>query len=991
MINPRATSYFICVIYCLSSFLVGMAQPTLDRDLKKPAKYENRVLKAEKTGDKKFTLLRRFTQNTYTHYNYSFNAQVKLNQVLASAKAQHTDRYSELLPFYNFTLEATAGQKAELDSVIYKVNAGILLHDLRSNWMDNLYLQMGQAYYLRNTLDSAYMTFQYMNYAFAPKDDQGYDLYIASNSNEGGNSMKVSTVEDRNIIDRTFSEPPSRNDALIWLIRTHITRAELPTAATLIQTLRGDPDFPERLQPVLAEVTAYYFYNRPQYDSAAFYLEKALPAATSRVEQARWEYLLGQLYGLAGKRAASKEAFLRCMRHTIDPIMEVAAQLQATQQFDSDNELDWQAAMGSLEKMARKERYSNYRDLIYYTLAQIEVTRKKIPEAQTHLLKSVKYSNSNPEQKSKSYLLLGEIAFDQKRYLPAKQYYDSVEANLLTEALAKNVAFRKEVLTVLGTQLLVIQRQDSLQKLAALPEAQRNALLKKQLRALRKQNGLAEEESASTGSQPFFPNSNQGPADLFGASNSGDWYFYNNGLKAKGFTEFRSKWGNRANADNWRRSSAAGAATRDAVPVPGNVQPDAAASGQISLDLLLAAIPLTPEKMIASNDSIRVARFLLGLALQNKLEDYASAAAEYELLLEKFPNSTNEAEILYNLSICYRHLGKTDALATVSNRLTKNFPASRQAKLAANPQAVLEADSAQSRQATARYNDIYNDFIAGRFAEALASKAQADSIYGNHHWTPQLLYIESIYQVKSKNDSLAILSLNNLRSQFPDHALAAKAAGMIDVLKRRKEIELYLMNLQVDRPAEDSLVISSDEPKKPAAPVVQVVPEVAVREPEAKASTTLPSLAKNKVATDSSRLKKDAPKAPASSLFSRHAQQPHFVAIVLEDVDPVYVSESRNAFDRYNKEKYYNIPMNVLVVDLGEKLKLVSIRGLENEQAALDYIKKAKELAPKEIIPWLKADKYSFIPVAEDNMDLLMTNRDFPAYRNFLKQVFPDL
>lgn len=997
MINPRYYQHILLFLLCTAGWITGSAQPTLtSEDLKKPAKFENRVLKAEKTGEKKFTLPRRFTQNTYTHYNYAFNAQVKLDRVLSMAKSQHIDRYDEPLSFYNYNLEATSAQKKELDSVIYKVNAGIFLHDLRNNWIDNLYLQLGQAYYFRNTLDSAYLTFQYMNFAFAPKDEQGYDLYIASNSNEGGNNMKVSTLEKRNLAQRAFSEPPSRNDALIWLIRTHITQKNAITAFTLIQTLRNDPDFPGRLRPALAEVTAYYFYNQPQYDSAAFYLEQALPNAANKEEQARWEYLLGQLYARTGKRDAAKDAFQRCMKHTLNPVMEVAAQLQATQQFDMSNELDWQAAIAALEKMAKRERYANHRDLIYYTLAQIEASRKQYPAARVHLAKSIRNAFDNPEQKTKSFLLMGEIAFAERKYFDARYAYDSVDANYLNEQQAKEVAPRKEALTMIGNQLLVIRRQDSLQQLAALPEAERTAYLKKALRALRRQIGLSEEETPSgNNSAAFFPNSsaNQQAADLFSGTGN-EFYFYNNNLKSRGFTEFRNKWGTRANVDNWRRSSATALAGRAPLPGAGNDAGATAATGnELSLETLLAGIPLTTEKMQASNDSVRQARYNLGLALQNKLEDYASAANEYEQLLENFPGNKDEAQILYNLSICYQHLGREQDLAKTRQRLTQQFPRSRLAKLATDPLAVREADSAFARNATAQYNTVYDLFIEGQFDSAMVLKKQADSAFGNQHWTPQLLYIESIYLVKKQDDSAAIETLNNIRDMFGDHPLARKAETMIDVLKRRKQIEAYLKNLQVERPADDSTLANPAAQPKTVAP--PPVPPPAAEAPAVKEAVTkntkLPALAGNKPGADSSRLKKEAPALPAASSFNRHAQQPHFVGIVLDEVDPVYVAETRNAFDRYNKEKYYTQPMNVVVVDMGEKRKLVSIRGFENEAAAVDYIRKAKELAPKEIIPWLKTGKYYFVPVAEDNMELLMRNRDFPAYQQFIKQLFPDL
>lgn len=986
MINTRGIRYLIPLTVFLSCFLPGMGQPTLSADdLRKPKKYENRQLRAEKTGEKKFTAPRRFFQNTYTHYNYFFNAQNKLNQVLESAKASHTDQYSELLSFYNYTLENTSSQKTELDSVIYKVNAGIYLHDLRSNWMDNLYLLMGQAYYYRNTLDTAFMSFQYMNYAFSPKEEDGFDKVIASNANEGGNVLKVSTVENRNIIDKAFSKPPSRNDALVWLVRTHISRNDMGEAATLIQTLRNDPTFPERLAPQLAEVTAWWFYQRSQYDSAAFYLEKALPAAASKQESARWEYLLGQLYDRAGLTDKARDAFQRCIRHTLDPVMEVAAQLQAAQQFTGTEDMNWQTVIANLEKMARREKYHNYRDLIYYTIGKIEVKQNLLPEARGHLLKSVKYSRPNTSQKAMSYLMLADVSFDRRDYQPAKQYYDSIDANLLPDTLKAPVAKKMVILEIITAQYAIIKRQDSLQLLAAMPEEERTTLLKKTLRQLRKQKGLTEEETAGRPAAPGFQaGANAAPTDLFSSQNAGEWYFYNNALKSRGFNEFRNKWGNRPNADNWRLSS--GTANQ---PLKKEVAAAAEKQEEISdtdpsLEKLVAGIPLTEEAIKMSNDSIREANFLLAYTLQNELEDYAGAAGHYEKLLERFPGSNLEAEVLYNLAICYRMMGKTDELTATNKRLTTGYPGSRLAMLATDPKAVKLADSADARQATETYDRIYDQFISGRFDEALAAKKQADSTYGNHFWTPQLLYIEAVYHVKQRNDSLGISTLEQIIGQFPEHGLAEKAKNLLSVLQRRSEIEAYLTQLQVERPLEDSTIVPAPQTDLPPIVVAaDTVKTVIAAHPQPLAETKKP-------VADSSRLKKEAPKAPAASLFNRHADQPHFVVVVLDNVDPVYVNETKNAFTRYNKEKYYNEPMNVLIVSLTESVKMVSIRGLANELAAIEYIKKARELAPREIIPWLKSDKYYFLPVAEDNMNLLMDSKNLPAYRDFLKQLFPD-
>src|SRR6478672_5316453 len=109
-------------------------------DIKKPAEYDDRVLRSEKSDQKKFTIPRRLIQNTVTHYNYYFNANNKLNDILDRAKSSFTDDYSKLLPFYNYTLDATAKDSIQLDSISYKSQTGIALHDLRNDWADNLYL-----------------------------------------------------------------------------------------------------------------------------------------------------------------------------------------------------------------------------------------------------------------------------------------------------------------------------------------------------------------------------------------------------------------------------------------------------------------------------------------------------------------------------------------------------------------------------------------------------------------------------------------------------------------------------------------------------------------------------------------------------------------------------------------------------------------------------------------------------------------------------------
>ncbi|TAH01724.1 MAG: hypothetical protein EAZ17_04360, partial [Sphingobacteriales bacterium] len=99
-------------------------------NLQKPKKYERRILASEKSDQGKFNPVKRANQNLNTRYNFYFNSERKMNDIMATAKSLYRDNYSLLLPFYNYELDATASQKQELDSIIMRCNDAILLHDL---------------------------------------------------------------------------------------------------------------------------------------------------------------------------------------------------------------------------------------------------------------------------------------------------------------------------------------------------------------------------------------------------------------------------------------------------------------------------------------------------------------------------------------------------------------------------------------------------------------------------------------------------------------------------------------------------------------------------------------------------------------------------------------------------------------------------------------------------------------------------------------------
>ena len=982
--------------FCLSLVVIlwlpeAYGQPVLPSDLKKPKKYEDRKLGSEKSAEKKFKGPRKFIQNTVTHYNWYFNANNKLNEVVERAKLAHKEDYAALLPFYNYSLEQTAADH-ELDSVIIKSNMGILVHDLRNSWIDNLFMLMGKAYYYRNNLDSAYLTFQYINYAFSKKEKDGYDIPIGSNATEGNNALSVSTKENNSLVNKAFTTPPSRNEAFIWQVKTYIQRDMMPEAVVLIETIKNDPLFPERLRTDLYEIQALYFYHQQAYDSAAYYLERSLDNATNRQETSRWEYLIGQMYELAKKPIQASEFFERARKRTLDPVLEVYAILNSIRQNSSDSAAI-KKNIEELRKMGRRDKYVNYRDIIYYTAAQIELERKNIPGAKEMLIRSTKATSIslNPAQRSRSFLLLGDLSYNEKDYYSARNYYDSVNNNDPGVPDPEALDNRKLVLAMLVSQLDIITRQDSLQKIAAMPEAERLAYIKKLVRKLRKKQGLKEEEQldqAGNAAVGMNINNNKPPPDLFNTTNDkGDWYFNNPSLKSKGFTAFRQTWGNRPNVDQWRRSSlidaGAGTGPRDVRALAGT--DEGAASDpmleEISVEGLTKNLPLTPEKLELSNDSIANAMVDLGILYIDKLEEYTPAIETLEKFIDSFTYSNRKPEALSYLYYAYMKTGNTAKAQTAKSELDSKYPNTKYQQQVDN--AVTGADRKKQNTVTAEYEKIYNMFIEGNFAQALDQKRIADSIYGTTYWTPQLLYIESVYYLHERNDDEAKKSLNQIVELYPNEPIAEKAKLIIDVLGRRKEIEDYLTQLKIER-IEDSVVATNARPVQPervGTPMEQDTSRLIPKKLSNLDSNTTGR--KPEIIVGNPTVKKDSVRTNIPTSFSFNVEAKHSVVIIMNKVDPVYVTESRNAFNRYNQQNFSGKSIEITNQQLNDSIKLVVMSGFDNAAVALGYMQDVQAVAPKQIVPWLPAGKYSFVIISNDNLEVLKNNQDLEGYKRF--------
>ncbi len=200
---------------------------------------------------------------------------------------------------------------------------------------------------------------------------------------------------------------------------------------------------------------------------------------------------------------------------------------------------------------------------------------------------------------------------------------------------------------------------------------------------------------------------------------------------------------------------------------------------------------------------------------------------------------------------------------------------------------------------------------------------------------------------------------------------------MLDVLKRRKEIELYLTNLEVEK-KEDSVVKRVD----------LVETEVLTNNRD----TTKAQITKQETKREFKTIEKALDK-PLVSIekqgFSFTPADEHFVAIILTKVDYMFVNETKTAFNKFNKQKHYNLQIGLSNFALNDSTTIVLQGPFENAAAAMNYIDITRPQTAR-IIPWITAEKYHYTIINNSNIDLLKTNKEAESYKAFIKAVFPD-
>jgi tetratricopeptide (TPR) repeat protein len=865
----------------------------------------------------KNTFIHRGYHNLTARYNGYYYATESIKEGEEKIRASYKYDYDRLLPVYlvptNETAKATF---PEFDKAIKKSSNCITRHTIKDKkgveittagkWIDNNWNVIGISHFYKREFFSGIEAFEYVIRSYKSKD---------------------------------------KYKAMIWLARSYNEIGSPTQAEPVIGLLKEDKNISKYAKRQLPALQADYYMRRGMYKEAEDALEIALKGGNSKKEtavskflslikgrpskktRARYSFILGQL---AEEKKDNNKA-RRYYKKVIDlkPDYEIVfnAKIKLARLVDikSGNVAKLKR---ELFKMTRDVKNAEYLDIIYYTLGEIFEREKNETEAITNYKLSVKNSTQNPKQKALSYLKLGEISFEQTNYRASGAYYDSTMITLPKDY--KDYAIiskRKETLETLVGYIKTIQREDSLQRIAKMSEADRNRFIEKMIAKIEEEEERKKDEADALQSQNTNPDPNA-PAAIannglptISNGQKGEWYFYNQTTLSFGLNDFIKKWGNRKLEDNWRRSQKAltfdNQTSNDSVADATTTTKTKNVTDKKSVDYYLTDLPLSDSLLQRSDKRIVDAYYNLGSTYKEELNNNKKAIATFEELNTRYTNNKYKLSTYFQLYRIFTSVKNQTQADYYKNKILNEYPNSEYAQIIKNPKYISDK-AAQKGEVELFYNDTYNEYVASNFSSAYAKSNEADLKFGKNDFSPKFAFIRAV---------------------------------SIGKLKGIDSLESALKIVQVLYP--------KDDVTKQAQDILEAIYNV--KHPSEATGTSV-----NVNNTDT---------------FSLNLNSQHFVIAVCPD-DAAIANAFKSALADYNNDYYSNANLSITSSLFGASDQITNIKTFKNAEEALDYIDNLK----KDTTVFsgnVKLQLFTIMAISADNLPRLYRKKQVSYYKPF--------
>lgn len=703
--------------------------------------------------------------NTTAYFNGYYYANEEISKVEDVILKNHTDDYNRILRLFpSFDSALAKSFEAEIEETIKMASIAIQRHP-NSKWVDDAYILVGKARMYNLDWGNAIETFKYVN----------------------------THSDDRN----------AKHLAIINLTRTYIEHREMNNALAAIDYLGKAKLNKSNKKKFLLE-KAYYYQLQEDYDNMVRSLTAVDHLLKKRDRRGRIYFIIGQVYQKLGFESEAYNYYKKCLNTNPEYEVDFYARLYMAQVTEISRNRDVNAARKSFRKLLKDSKNKEFRDKIYYEMGVFELKQNDINEAINFFNRSVR-SGTNQRIRGEAFLRLGEIYYDTlKNYELSQAYYDSA-----ISALPKDyenyatIKSRQEILNEFVTHLKTVHWQDSLLSLASLDSTALRIMVDSAVTAEKRLAEAKAGKKRRRGNRVDIQTQQSGFLDNSGSTNvvSGDWYFGNPASVGAGQTEFVRIWGDVKLEDNWRRSqrmsgafqgTSSGNVARGGseAPPPDEASPVEPAESADPVAVAFAAldkqIPRTEAARDAALAKIEDAYFSLGDIYNFKLGEKANAVDIYVKLLDRFPDSEYEAEVLYTLYLILRDTDSSKA-GEYAARLKEKHPTSTFAKILINPDYLQESSIVAEKQKVL-YRDAYTAFEHGQY-DSSASLLDAAKKLGETLFTPSLELLEILVIGKTEDIGRYQYLLQEFIKKYPDTDQSAYAKKLLDTSRKFEEAE----------------------------------------------------------------------------------------------------------------------------------------------------------------------------------------------------------
>ncbi len=803
------------------------------------------------------------------------------------------DASGKILPLFKYADEkASKANYLQFDKAIEKTNKVIQWHSIlidgteHARWIDANYITCGKAHFYKRDYYMAVTVFEYV--------------------------VKV------------FPNKPSKYEAFLWLVRCYNQMNSVIKTGPILDLLKQEK-LPKHLVPEYYAVLSDYNLRTEQYKKAEESLLKAIAVTKNKHVRGRYWYILGQLHEQDGNlKKASEEYYTSAKLHPSFE-MEFNAQLAQARTFQIKNGEDSKAMKKTLNKMLKDGKNHDFRDQIYYALADISFREKDVPTALNYFKLSAQSSVTNTRQKAVSYLRAADIYFDKRDYKNAQLYYDSTMVFLPKDFknydLLKN---KHESLTAMIKDISTIEREDSLLQIASMDTSKISKLLDEIIAKVKAEEEKKKKEQEAKANQP-----KSNSASLTNENNpwgnqnqTGTWYFYNQQTVSFGFAEFFKKWGNRPLEDNWRRASKE-VVMQQQQEVDTTAKKDTASKKipeNQTYKFYLKNLPFSDEAKEKSKNKIVDAYYDLGGIYKEDLQDNTKAAETFEELLKSYPDNKYTLNLYYQLYRLYLAVKNTERSDYYKNKILKEHPDSEYAKIILNPD-YQKALLASKNEIQKFYGEAFSAYKNSQYEQAIAMANKADTFYSTSDLMPKFAMLRAFSIGKTKGSDDYEKALQGVIAKYPKDDAKKKAQELLDYMKKMK-----------------------------SAPV------------------------------DTASAKKDTVKL---SPYTFKDSAEHY-CIVLLPAKKVNIEDFKVRVSNFDSKYFSTSDLNINNVLLDLERQIVVVKSFPLASKAKDYYDLINQDADvfKEISP----QDYKVFPISADNYTIFFKEKNIPEYEKFFKE-----